>query len=301
MIANPHLPAYRWVGRAGRVGGGTGVQRALHLAQRWPLLAVPGWRGRRLLPDAHVCIPCHAAPCLPHVPRMPCNCLKCTPPVQVRPLPPPAHAGAVRSCRHAGAAGGLFCFSLWFFIAEAQLAVWRAGGAPRPASLPSGNAPAGRRPRGALQCRERSWPTAGMRALLAMEAPAAALPCCLQAARRAAIEAARGARRWGLVLGTLGRQVRRRACCGQPALRQAELTAAPKPRLLLFGQQGLWQLVALSGPACRLPRPLLKLPPTPGTSHTRPARPTGQPSHPGPAQGAAGAAGAAIRHGAAVG
>lgn len=35
----------------------------------------------------------------------------------------------------------------------------------------------------------------------------AALPCCLQAARRAAIEAARGARRWGLVLGTLGRQV----------------------------------------------------------------------------------------------
>lgn len=34
-------------------------------------------------------------------------------------------------------------------------------------------------------------------------------PCALrlQAARRAAIEAAQGAQRWGLVLGTLGRQV----------------------------------------------------------------------------------------------
>lgn len=41
--------------------------------------------------------------------------------------------------------------------------------------------------------------------------PAGPLACLAQAARRAAIEAARGGRSWGLVLGTLGRQ-------GNPAI-----------------------------------------------------------------------------------
>lgn len=127
----------------------------------------------------------------------------------------------------------------------------------------------------------------------------------LQAARRAAIEAARGAQRWGLVLGTLGRQVLLwgKAKRAAPAWPLAEVFSMPVPDSMVDG------FVPVCGKLfCRclaIPSLTHSLP---LTTHY-PSLPcpcllyliAGQPAYPRAAEEAVRAAGPAIRHGAAVG